>query len=260
MSTTSTVRVEHKKGIAIAYMENGKVNAIDNQFLKDIKAAVTSLDKDDSVKAMILTGKPHCFSAGLDVRSLAETDPDKVREFWTNFYETLRAMVHFSKPLIAAISGYAPAGGTMLALCSDYRIMGKGPKHVLGLHEFKMSILVPEMMADIYSYYLGEHRAWKFIQEAKLMNSDEALELGLIDESVEVEEVLERAEKMAKKLTNIYPATYRITKSYVRKQLHKIVDVDITAKVEEIVKGMQDPQLQQLIQMFLMSLASKNKK
>ena len=69
--------------------------------------------------------------------------------------------------------------------------------------EFKLQMQIPEMLCDVYAYHLGEIRAWKAVQNAELFNSDQALAVGLVDESVEVEEVMARAEKHLKKQMKI---------------------------------------------------------
>ena len=126
-------------------------------------------------------------------------------------------MVRFSKPFVCAITGFAPAGGTIYALCADYRVMARGEKHVMGMHEFKMSMQIPEMLCDIYTYVLGEEQAWKFIQNARLFNSDEALKIGLVHQSEEVEAVEPEAEKQLLKLMRVYAPVYKKSKGYFRK-------------------------------------------
>ena len=256
-----TLNVEIKENYAIVQLNNGKVNAINIALLKDLQKTFETLDKDGNIKGVILAGRPHVFSAGLDVMSLASMNETQMVDFWESYMYVMQNLVGFSKPLVCAITGYAPAGATILALCTDYRIMGKGPKHVMGMHEFKMHMQIPEMLCDVYAYHLGELKSWKAVQQAKLYNSDEALAEGLVDESVEVEEVMERAEKYLKKLMIVFPKVFAASKKYFRRELHKIVfDRDITAIAKETVEFNKNPALQAKVIEFMMSLASKNKK
>jgi len=194
-----TLLIEIKDDYAIVQLNNGKVNAIDTQILLDLREIFEALAKDKNIKGAILSGRPHAFSGGLDVMTLATLDEEGMVHFWESYMYALQALVKFPKPLVCAITGYAPAGATILTLCTDYRVMGKGPKHVIGMHEFKMNMQIPEMLCDVYAYHLGEVKAWKAVQQARLFNSDEALAEGLVDESVEVEEVVGRAEIHLKK-------------------------------------------------------------
>ncbi|MEM6319149.1 MAG: enoyl-CoA hydratase/isomerase family protein [Bacteroidota bacterium] len=253
-----TLNIELKENYAIVQLNNGKVNAINTPLLKDLISTFEDLAADKAVRGVILAGRPHVFSAGLDVMSLATMNEAQMVDFWVSYMKVLQALVTFPKPLVAAMTGYAPAGATILTLCTDYRVMGKGPKHVVGMHEFKMNMQIPEMLCDVYAYHLGEVRAWKAVQNAELFNSDQALELGLVDESVAVEEVMERAEKHLKKQIKVFPKVYAESKRILRRRLHQIVmDRDITAIAKETVAFNSDPELQAEVMKFMMSLRSK---
>ncbi|MFK7978466.1 MAG: enoyl-CoA hydratase/isomerase family protein [Saprospiraceae bacterium] len=256
--TAETLNIEIKDNYAIVQLNNGKVNAINTPLLKDLEQIFPALDKDDAVKGVILAGRPHVFSAGLDVMGLATMNGQQMVDFWETYMHVMQNMVNFSKPLVCAMTGYAPAGATIFALLTDYRIMGKGAKHVVGMHEFKMSMQIPEMLCDVYAYHLGEVKSWKAVQQARLFNSDEALAEGLVDESVEVEEVMGQAEKHLKKLMRVHPKVYAQSKKWMRRQLHKIVlERDVPAIARETVEFNNDPQLQAYVIEFMMSLRKK---
>ena len=253
----NTLQIEYKNDFAIVRINNGKVNAISSQLSADIRDTFLQLEKEEKVKGLMLTGRPHCFSAGLDVMELATGTKEDLKQFWVNYLQALQAMVRFSKPFVCAITGFAPAGGTIYALCADYRVMARGEKHVIGMHEFKMSMQIPEMLCDIYAYVLGEKRAWESIQNARLFDSDQALKIGLVHQSEEVEAVEPEAEKQLLKLMRVYAPVYKKSKGYFRKGLLKIVDRDITAMVEEIASSWDDPFVRQSMELFLASLKKK---
>jgi len=177
----ASLNFDIKNDYAIIQIDNGKVNAINLSLLQDLNTAFTTLSSDESVKGAILSGRPHAFSAGLDLMSLATTDAAGMVTFWEAYGQALKSMVTYDKPLVCAITGYAPAGATILTLCTDYRIMGKGEKHVIGMHEFKMQMQIPKLLCEVYAYHLGEIKAWKFIQQSRLFNSAQAVEVGLVD-------------------------------------------------------------------------------
>ena len=252
------LNIEFKDDYAIVQLNNGKVNALNNQILGDLKNTFRQLKDDDNVKGAILTGRPNVFSAGLDVMSLAMMDENGHLEFWENYMHAMQAIVDYPKPLVCAISGYAPAGATILVLCTDYRIMAKGPKHVVGMHEFKMHMQIPELLCDVYAYFLGEMKAWKAIQQAKLFNSDEALTIGLVDESVEVDEVIPRAEAYLKKQMVTFHKVFAQSKKWFRKDLRRIVmDADVPALARQTVDFNKDPELQAKVVEFMMQLKGK---
>jgi len=255
-----TLEVQLKENYAIVQLNNGKVNAINTPLLKDLKQTFEALEKDESIKGAILAGRPNVFSAGLDVMSLATMNEEQMVDFWESYMYVMQALVSFSKPLVSAITGYAPAGATILILCTDYRVMGKGAKHVVGMHEFKMHMQIPEMLCDVYAYHLGELKAWKYVQQARLFNSDEALVEGLVDESVEVEEVMERAEKHLKKQIHVFHKVFSQSKKWFRKELSKVVmKRSVPTLASQTVAFNKDPELQAKVVEFLMSLQNKKK-
>lgn len=250
-----TLTLEKRKDYVIIQINNGKVNAIDTALLEDLKAAFDELEKEDEVKGAILSGRPHVFSAGLDIVHLTSISEKELTAFWEKYMYAMQAMLSFSKPLVCAITGYAPAGATILTLLTDYRVMGKGEKHVIGMHEFKMQMQIPHLLCDVYAYHLGEKKAWTFVQQARLFNSDEALRVGLVDESVEVEEVLPRAEKHLQKLIGVYGKVFSQSKEWFRKDLRKIVmERDVKTLARQHVEFHKDPYLVKMVKMFVAGL------
>jgi 3,2-trans-enoyl-CoA isomerase len=252
-----TLNIEYKENYAIVQMDHGKVNAISTELTNDLHAAFTDLEKNEAVKGVILIGRPHCFSAGLDIGSMIGNGIEGGRAFWKSYLTAIQTMVRFPKPFICGMTGYAPAGGTTLALCADYRIMGKGEKHITGMNEFKNSMVIPELLADIYAYHLGEKEAWEAVQNVKMYDSDAAVEAGLANESVEVEEVVPLAEKRMQQRLRVPSSVYAQTKRYLRKGLLKLVDRDMDEMLEVIVEDLKSPHTQKIAAMFMASLKRK---
>lgn len=253
----NTVNIEYKENYAIVQLDHGKVNAISTELTNDLHTAFSDLEKNDTVHGVLLIGRPHCFSAGLDIGSMIGNGVEGGRVFWKSYMTAVQTMIRFSKPLVCGITGYAPAGGTTLALCADYRIMGKGAKHVMGMNEFKNSLVIPELLADIYAYHLGEKYAWEAVQNVTMYNSDEAVKVGLANESVEVEEVVALAEKHLLQRMRVPTSVYVQTKKYLRKGLLALVDRDMDEMLEVIVEDLKSPQTQKMAAMFIASLKKK---
>ena len=253
----TTLNIERKEGYAIVQIDNGKVNAINTALAADLAAAFRALEEDETVKGVILTGRPHCFSAGLDIMSLVAGGFNGTIQFWNAYLDMIQVLVRFSKPFVCAITGYAPAGATIITCCADYRIMGRGEKHVMGMHEFKMSLQIPEMMCKVYAYTIGERTAWEAVLNAKLYHADEAKAIGLVDEAVEVEEVLALAEHRMQKYIKVYAPVFARSKRYLRKELLEAVDMDIPAMVEVILEDNKDPKFLAYVASFMKSLKKK---
>jgi len=243
--------------IAIVQLNNGKVNAISHQLAKELKACFLALTKNDQVDGVILTGHTGAFSAGLDVVEQAQMNIEQTHAFWVEYYGALQAMVRYPKPFVCAITGFAPAGGTILTLCADYRIMAEEPKHVIGMHEFKLSMIVPELMMDIWCYTLGEQKAFQALQNAKLFSAQEALAENIVQEIAPAKDVLALAKQHLKKCLKVYAPVYIKNKRLARKRLLSLVDRDIDQMAHEFVEMGNDPELKKRVQAFAAQLKQK---
>lgn len=252
------VAIEITDEIAIVRLQNAKVNAISHQLTRELKESFLALEQDTDVKGAILTGETGVFSAGLDVLEQATMDEAEAEAFWIDYFEALQAMIRYSKPFVCAISGYAPAGGAIFTLCADYRIMASEPKHIIGMHEFKLSMQIPALMLDIWTYTLGEQKAFQSIQTAKLFSAQEALQENIVQEIAPADEVLERAKQHLQKALAVYAPVYIETKRLARKQLLALVDRDMKQLAKEFVAFGKDPELKKRVQLFAEQLKKNN--
>lgn len=137
---------------------------------------------------VIKSAKPGVYSAGLDISELYKPDESKLRSY-SNLISQFFLTTWTSKlPVIAGINGASPAGGCVLACCSDYRIMVDHPKFKIGLNEVKMGLSVPANFSGPMASLIGQRRAEYACQTAKMFSGKEALEWGLIDELVSMED------------------------------------------------------------------------
>ena len=124
--------------------------------------------------------KEGLFSAGLDVPELMRLNRQEMTVFWRAFFALLEAVARSPIPVAAAVTGHAPAGGAVLCLFCDYRIMSQG-KFKIGLNETRVGLLVPEVIRLALVRLTGPHKAERLIVEGALIQPDEALSSGLID-------------------------------------------------------------------------------
>ena len=242
--------ITREGNIAIVKLDHGKVNALDLTMASDLLEVFPMLDADESVSGVILTGKENGFCAGLDVVSLVKGGSAYQIEFWRTFLQAMQAMIRFSKPLVGAISGYAPAAGTSLVCCCDYRIMARGAKHVIGMHEFKLSLPVPEMMCLVFAYAMGDRQAWEAVQKSRLYDADEATAIGLINEACESDEVMPKAMEYMNMLLGTHVPVIQKTKQFFRTELQALLDLDVEHMVAQIAQDWQDPHLVKTMGMF----------
>ena len=137
---------------------------------------------------VIKSAKPGVFSAGLDISELYKPDESKLRSY-SNLIGQFFLTTWTSKlPVIAGINGASPAGGCVLACCSDYRIMVDHQKFRIGLNEVKMGLSVPANFSGPMASLIGQRRAEYACQAGKMFTGKEALQWGLIDELVSMED------------------------------------------------------------------------
>ena len=127
------INVSQKGQIQIIELNRPKVNAINAELIKSIHNQLNQSEKNESIKGIILTGSNGVFSAGLDIISLYDKDIKYMQSFWFLFSDLLLKIYSYPKIIFSALSGHSPAGGTVLSIMTDYRIMSKG-SFLIGLN------------------------------------------------------------------------------------------------------------------------------
>eukprot|EP00096_Caligus_rogercresseyi_P009942 TRINITY_DN3488_c0_g1_i1.p1 TRINITY_DN3488_c0_g1~~TRINITY_DN3488_c0_g1_i1.p1 ORF type:complete len:276 (+),score=61.14 TRINITY_DN3488_c0_g1_i1:71-898(+) len=243
--------------IAIVELNRPPVNALNVELLNKIECTFKDLCKDPSVKGILLTSfNDKIFSSGLDLKELLDSSKvDSVGTAFRNLSATLYGSVH--KPFAAAISGYAPAGGTLLSMCSDYRVAT--PKSVLGLNESVIGIVAPEWMNLMYENLIGPRQAELALMLGSLYPSEEALRLGLIDEIAEDKEAaMAKCEQMLRRLIHEPEAKAReISKAISRGKVMKSLEAD--ADGLELASFFKKPEVQANITAYVESLKKRKK-
>src|SRR5690606_35676145 len=111
----NTIQVTIRDRAAIIALNRGRSNAINTEMVNELRNIFKSIEQDENIGGVILTGKEGFFTAGLDLIELYDYDEAAMRNFWLSFFELVKALTAFKKPLINAISGHSPAGGCVMA-------------------------------------------------------------------------------------------------------------------------------------------------
>ncbi|WP_132999373.1 enoyl-CoA hydratase/isomerase family protein [Luteimonas arsenica] len=168
------------------------VNALNQELCAAIAAAVPAA-VDGGAKGIVLSGGEKVFSAGLDVPHLLTLRTrDELGAAWTGFLDAARAIAASPVPVAAAITGHSPAGGCVLALCCDYRVMAEGAFRI-GLNETQVGLVAPDGIQHLMRRVVGAHRAERLLVGGELVESARALEIGLVDELAAPGDVVARA-------------------------------------------------------------------
>ena len=190
MSLVETVVHGHVSELRLA---RAPVNALNPALCHELKQALDAA-LANGARGIVLAGGPKVFSAGLDVPYLLSLGDDQAAllQAWNAFFDAARALIACPVPVVAAIAGHAPAGGCVLALCCDYRVMADGPYRI-GLNETQVGLVAPEGIQALLARVVGPHRRERLLVAGALVDAAEALRIGLVDELTGIDAVAVRA-------------------------------------------------------------------
>ena len=224
------------------------VNALDPALCR---ALITTLDAAvaDGVDAVVLSGAPGIFSAGLDVPHLMALGQDRqaLHAGWGAFFGAARSLAALRIPVVAALTGHAPAGGCVLSLCCDYRVMARSPNpakpFMIGMNETQVGLAVPEGAQQLMRRVIGPYRAERLLVSGSMVTADEALRLGLVDTVVEVDQVVPHALEWLGSLLALPRTPMLLTRSLARADLVRALEPE-NLDLERFVEGWYDADTQ----------------
>ncbi len=198
MPDSILVSVERRDdGVAVVRLDNPKVNALSKELLRQLEGAAESL-RNEPPGAVVITGGERIFAAGAEISEFRSTDdPNEVvtraeaELIGQHFLRALNAVADIPRATIAAISGFALGGGCELALACDFRIASEKAK--LGQPEILLGIIPGGGGTQRLARLVGPARAKELIFTGRQVRADEALAIGLVDEVVPADQVLDRA-------------------------------------------------------------------
>jgi enoyl-CoA hydratase len=200
-------------GILTLRLAHGKVSALDVELLEALLHELEGVATD--VRAVILTGTGSTFSAGVDLVRLTREGPDYVRRFLPLLSRCLRALFAFPRPVVAAANGHAIAGGCIIVLAADVRLMAEGMGRI-GLPELLVGVPFPAAALEIVRFAVPRGNAPSLIYAGRTLSPRDALTAGLVDEVVAPTDLMARAQEVARQLASIPPQVHRLTKQALR--------------------------------------------
>lgn len=211
-------------GVTIVRFDNPPVNALELDLLEVIIGSMRTVEGP-----VVITGAGRSFSAGVDLRALIDGGTDYAERFVTALSEAFLAVFDHPAPVIAAINGHAIAGGCVLAMCADVRLMSGG---TIGLTELAVGVPFPVAALEICRFAMGIS-AGRAALQAKTIDADTALGRGWIDAVVPKDELIPQALAAARELGQYSPAAYAATKRQLHQPARAVIDAgaEVDAKV-----------------------------
>jgi enoyl-CoA hydratase/carnithine racemase len=208
-----------------------------NALNPELTAALTAAleEAGHAAQAVVVSGRPGMFSAGLDVPELIELDRDRMQRFWQSFINMLRQIATMPVPTAFALTGHAPAGGIVMALFGDYRIMPQG-NFKTGFNEVQVGLVVPPQVHAALVRLIGAHSAERIMVAGEMMDAQNALDIGLIDELAdEPEAVVSRAIEWCEALLGLPQPAMALSREMARADLQRVFEQE-THGVEKFIE------------------------
>lgn len=216
------IRVDDDRGVRIVTLDRPPVNALSHDVLLAMRRSLVDAQASD-VSAVVLTGRQGMFSAGLDLMELMTLDRVQMEGFLGAFFDLMQELAEAPMPIVAAISGHCPAGGTVLSLFCDLRIMAEG-EFGIGLNEVRVGIPMPRVVVDLAVRTLGPRVAERALVAGRLYDPLAAMAVGFVDDVVPAAEVVPRAVARARELVVAPRFALGVTRDRLRADLRELVE------------------------------------
>jgi Delta3-Delta2-enoyl-CoA isomerase len=207
-------------------------NALSPELLTALEQAVVGAPQQGA-RALVVSGAPGMFSAGLDLPLLLTLERPVIDDTWRRLYALMRALACCPVPLAAAITGHAPAGGTVISLFCDWRAVAEGPWK-LGLSEVQVGLPLPPIILAALKRVLGTRRAELLAVSGGLFSPREAAEIGLVDEVVPGDQVVQRAVEWCNSRLALPPIGMAVTRQEARSDLVALFERDLTDELRKV--------------------------
>ena len=186
----SLVRVESREEVVVLTLDRPKANAFTAELVAELSSALT--DSQEAGAVVLASSSSSIFSAGWDLPSLADLDRPAFETFVDAYNDLVRFLFAFPRPVVAALSGHAIAGGLIFAAAADERLAAGGGGE-LGLSEVLLGVPVPACLLEIFRHAIGPRAMERLASTGENLSMERALEIGLVDRIVPAEALLAEA-------------------------------------------------------------------
>lgn len=219
--TYTNILVTKETGYAIVQFNRPEVlNALNMKLMEELVDALETLDKDNDIRCIIITGNEKAFAAGADIKEMA--DASAVEMLMRDQFARWDRIRKIKKPLVAAVSGFALGGGCELSMTCDMIIASETAK--FGQPEINIGVMPGAGGTQRLTRAIGKAKAMEMVLTGKMISAQEALQWGLINKVVPVEYYLQEAKDLAKEIANKPPVAVRLAKEAVLKSFDTTIE------------------------------------
>ncbi|XP_023305524.1 enoyl-CoA delta isomerase 1, mitochondrial-like [Lucilia cuprina] len=250
--------IDNKTGIAIVKLQRKPVNALNLQLLQELRQTIKNIE-EQKCHGLILTSNINgIFSSGLDLKELHKPQLERLEQVYAALRDA--ALTLYSSPLTTAalINGHSPAGGCVLSICCDFRVML--PSFSIGLNETQVGIAPPRFVEALFCNIVSKRTAELALIQGKMFSTKEAFDMGLVDAIAESkEEGLDECENFIASLKDVNQRARILTKLQFRKSVLEVFEEERVAKKSEFVSRVMEADFQLQLDKYLESLKKKRK-
>ena len=210
------VQLSNEDGITTVTLARGKVNALNEPGVLQLRQQLEELAGDAKTRAVVLTGRGKFFSFGFDIPEFLSYSKEDFIVYLTRFAELYRYLFLYPRPVVAALNGHTIAGGCMLATACDTRLMVSG-KARISLNEITFGASVFAGAAELLRYCTGDAGAQQILYSGEMYSAEQACALGLVDRVCSAEELPAQAMAAAAELASKDPAAFASIKQLLRR-------------------------------------------
>jgi enoyl-CoA hydratase/carnithine racemase len=231
------------------------VNALDPALVRALREAIAQARREGA-RGIVLSGRVGLFSAGLEVPVLLLLPRDVLRAFWGDFFGLCADIACSPIPVVAAITGHAPAGGAVLSIMCDYRVMADGPFKI-GLNETQVGLAVPTPIQAMMRRLVGAHRAERLMVAGTMLESADAKAAGFVDELVATDLGVARAYAWGADRGAVPSAGVAETRRMARGVIGGMFADAEALRVDDILEIWYSPEAQSVLHALVARLKSK---
>ncbi len=215
------VTEQHQPGIALIQLNRPKeLNALNPQLMGEVRDALLQLDKNDSVKVIIITGNDQAFAAGADIKQMA--DKSAIDMHIMDQFSTWDQIRKTKKPIIAAVSGFALGGGCEFVMTCDMVIASETAK--FGQPEIKIGTIPGAGGTQRLTKAVGKAKAMELILTGRFLSAQEAHFYGLVNKVVPIEMYMHEAIELAKEIAQMPPIAVQLAKEAINRSFETQLD------------------------------------
>jgi len=237
-------------------LDRPPANALDQALIASLRRGVEAAPREGA-RALVVSGAQGMFSGGLDVPSLVGLDHTAITHAWQEFYDLMKALATSPIPVAAAVTGHSPAGGAVIAICSDYRVMAQGDFKI-GLNEVRVGIALPPVILQLLRRIVGDRQAERLGVGGLMIDAQEALRVGLVDELAPVEGVIQVALHWCRTMLELPPNAMATTRRLARAPIAELF-AEPRGEVEQVVRDWGSEETQAALAALIARLRAKKR-